>query len=47
MLKFKYRLLQITFTFKYTKVLKPKDASKDSSEFVEIEKLSFRTFSSP
>jgi hypothetical protein len=33
--------------FKYTKGLKPKDASKDISEFAEASSLTFSTFSSP
>jgi hypothetical protein len=33
--------------FKYTKGLKPKDASKDNSKFAEAEILLIRTFSSP
>jgi hypothetical protein len=32
--------------FKYTKCLKPEDASKDTTEFAEAISLTFRTFSS-
>jgi hypothetical protein len=45
--KFKYKLLQIRFMFKFTKCWSPKDASKDISEFVEAISLTFRTFFSP